>query len=119
LLTNMQQLHSCKGESATQRTVVYRIPLGDEMMLRLMDTPGIGDTRGIAYGILNQEDILATLHHIDKLHAILILLGPAKARLNAMFRFCITELMSHLHRDATGNICFGFTKHMGEQLLAR
>ena len=117
-LLTCNKLRSSKGESATQRTVVYRIPLGDEMMLRLIDTPGIGDTRGIAYDILNQEDILATLHHIDKLHGVLILLRPTNARLNIMFRFCITELMSHLHRDATDNICFGFTNTRGSNYSA-
>ncbi|KAK0725017.1 hypothetical protein B0H67DRAFT_657907 [Lasiosphaeris hirsuta] len=105
--------NSSAGESATQRTIVYRIPLGDEMVLRLIDTPGIGDTRGIGYDIQNQEDILATLHYIERLHGILILLRPANARLNIMFRFCITELMSHLHRDAVNNICFGFTNTRG------
>ncbi|GAB1309980.1 hypothetical protein MFIFM68171_00190 [Madurella fahalii] len=39
--------------------------------------------------------------------------GPDNCRLGIMFRFCITELMSHLHRDAVNNICFGFTNTRG------
>ncbi|KAK1752044.1 Stonustoxin subunit alpha [Echria macrotheca] len=108
-----EERSGAKGESATQRTVVYKIQLGDETVLRLIDTPGIGDTRGISQDALNKEDILATLQNIDKLHGILILLRPANARLGVMFRFCITELMTHLHRDAINNICFGFTNTRG------
>ena len=79
----------------------------------MVDTPGIGDTRGIEQDALNKEDILATLQHISKLHGILILLKPTNARLTVMFRFCITELLTHLHRDAVNNICFGFTNTRG------
>lgn len=98
------------GESATQRTAVYRIPLDDgNTILRLIDTPGIGDTRGVHQDALNMEDILSTLRHIDKLHAILILLKPTNSRLVLTFQFCITELLTHLHREAAHNIVFGFT----------
>jgi len=100
------------GESATQKTTVYRIPLpldGDNTILRLIDTPGIGDTRGAHQDMINMEDILSTLRHIDKLHAILILLKPTNSRLALTFRFCVTELLVHLDRDAVHNIVFGFT----------
>ncbi|KAK4195515.1 Stonustoxin subunit alpha [Triangularia verruculosa] len=107
------EVDSIGGESATQKPIVHLIPLGDEIVLRLIDTPGIGDTRGIGQDALNQQQILATLQHIDKLHGILILLKPDNCRLGVMFRFCITELMTHLHRDAINNICFGFTNTRG------
>ncbi|KXX78463.1 Stonustoxin subunit alpha [Madurella mycetomatis] len=95
------------------KTAVHRIPLNDTTVLRLIDTPGIGDTRGIQQDALNKEDILATLRHIDKLHGILILLKPTNSRLDVMFRFCITELLTHLHQDAASNFCFGFTNTRG------
>jgi hypothetical protein len=99
-----------EGISATQRTAVYRIPLDDgNTILRLIDTPGIGDTRGVHQDALNIEDILLTLRHFEKLHAILILLKPTNSRLVLTFQFCITELLTHLHRDAVHNIIFGFT----------
>src|SRR6202034_3815094 len=37
-----------KGASATQQTTVYPVTNGTST-IRLMDTPGIGDTRGMAY----------------------------------------------------------------------
>jgi predicted GTPase len=48
-----------EGQSATQRTAVCRIPLDDgNKIFRLIDTPGIGDTRGVHQDALNIEDIL-------------------------------------------------------------
>ncbi|KAK3291286.1 uncharacterized protein B0H64DRAFT_45564 [Chaetomium fimeti] len=111
--TSPDEHHGALGESATRKTTVHRIPLNNTTILRFIDTPGIGDTRGIQQDALNKEDILATLRHIDKLHGILILLKPTNSRLDVMFRFCITELLTHLHQDAASNFCFGFTNTRG------
>lgn len=80
-----------------------------ETLIRLIDTPGIGDTRGAAQDKKNMADILASLKTVDVLHGILILLKPNNARLTIMFTFCLKELLTHLHRDAAKNIVFGFT----------
>ncbi|KAH8898919.1 hypothetical protein GQ53DRAFT_878208 [Thozetella sp. PMI_491] len=96
------------GESATQKTTVYPIVVGNRT-IRLIDTPGIGDTRGLSYDKKNMADILATLGSYDDLHGILILLKPNNARLTVMFNFCMKELLTHLHRNAVANIAFGFT----------
>ncbi|KAI0436713.1 hypothetical protein F4803DRAFT_566623 [Xylaria telfairii] len=97
-----------KGASATQHTTVYPVTIGRKT-IRLIDTPGIGDTRGYHYDKRNMADILATLSSYDELHGILILLKPKSSRLNATFRFCMEELLMHLHRSAARNMAFGFT----------
>lgn len=96
------------AQSATQSTTVYRIQIGD-LIVRLIDTPGIGDTRGVEQDKANMAGILSTLASFETLNGILILLKPNSARLTLMFKFCITELLTHLHRDASRNIVFGFT----------
>jgi hypothetical protein len=58
-------------------------------------------------------DILRVLRMYNKLHGILILLKPNEQRLGIMFRFCIQELLTHLHRDAAQNVAFGFTNTRG------
>jgi predicted GTPase len=90
--------------------------MGD-LVIRLIDTPGIGDTRGIEQDKRNFADILSTLASFDKLHGILILLKPNSARLTLMFKFCVTELLTHLHRDAARNMVFGFTKSVKSLVL--
>jgi hypothetical protein len=77
--------------------------------IRLIDTPGIGDTRGIAYDKKNMADILQTLSNYDELHGILILLKSNSARLTISFIYCLKELLKHLHRSASSNMVFGFT----------
>ncbi|KAL4878023.1 hypothetical protein BJY04DRAFT_221595 [Aspergillus karnatakaensis] len=100
------------GVSGTQRTREHTI-FFNECRVRLIDTPGIGDTRGASQDKENMADILSVLQLYPKLHGILILLRPNDQRLDIMFRFCMQELLSHLHRDAAKNIAFGFTNTRG------
>ena len=97
-----------KGSSATQRTQVYPITIG-ATTYRLIDTPGIGDTRGIEYDKTNMADILSTLSSYDELHGVLILLKSNNARMTAQFAYCVKDLLTHLHRSAAANMVFGFT----------
>lgn len=97
-----------KGASATQRTTVYPVTIGTRT-IRLIDTPGIGDTRGVEYDRKNIADILQTLSSYDELHGVLILLKSNAARLTVSFAYCITELLTHLHHSAARNMVFGFT----------
>ncbi|KAF5553080.1 aaa atpase domain-containing protein [Fusarium phyllophilum] len=96
------------GQSATQSTEVYTVDIG-KTRVRLIDTPGIGDTRGIDQDNSNMSDILTVLRTYNNLPGVLILLKPNAARLTVMFRFCIKQLLAHLHRNAASNIMFGFT----------
>ena len=96
------------GQSSTQQTQVYPITVGASTY-RLIDTPGIGDTRGLAFDKSNMADILATVSGYDHLHGILILLKSNVTRLTAHFSFCVKQLLTHLHRNATENVVFGFT----------
>jgi len=110
--TAAEEVVSTEGESATQRTVVHSFQIGDRLV-RLIDTPGIGDTRGIEQDKMNMEDILQALTHYSELHGILILLKTNITRLTTSFKFCITELLTHLHRSAAKNMVFGFTSTRG------
>ncbi|KAK3636662.1 hypothetical protein LTR56_000845 [Elasticomyces elasticus] len=101
-----------KGDSATQRTTVYPVTFrsGDSTRtVRLIDTPGIGDSRGVDADRRNMADILSTLSAYDTVHGILILLKSNNARLTITFRYCIKELLTHLHHNAAANMVFGFT----------
>lgn len=101
-----------KGQSATQTTKVYPFSLGN-LKLRLIDTPGIGDTRGKDQDDKNLENILETLNLFDEIHGICILTKPNSTRITGLFRFCIDELLKHMHRDAARNIAFCFTNSRG------
>lgn len=106
--TSADEHDGSTGESATQKTQVYPLTVGS-WTYRLIDTPGIGDTRGPELDKQNMADILATLSGYDYLHGIIILLKSNASRLTIHFAWCIKELLTHLHRDATRNVVFGFT----------
>jgi GTPase SAR1 family protein len=97
-----------KGESNTQQCRSFVFPIGDRN-LRLIDTPGIGDTRGIEQDTKNFQEILNFIAQYEHLNGICILLKPNEERLNVLFRFCINELLRHLHVDAKENLIFVFT----------
>ncbi|KAG0250389.1 hypothetical protein BG011_008390 [Mortierella polycephala] len=98
------------GQSSTQYCRSYVFPLNDDIKIRLIDTPGIGDTRGVKQDRINFEEILNYISGFDKINGVCILLLPDTSRLTTSFRFCIDELLLHLHKSATDNILFTFTK---------
>jgi hypothetical protein len=106
------EVDGSKGDSATQKATVYPLYFRDTL-IRLIDTPGIGDTRGLEQDKQNMANMLAILRNYPALHGILILLKPNNARLGVMFRFCVKELLTHLHTSAAQNMVFGFTNTRG------
>jgi hypothetical protein len=110
--SNKTENDGSTGKSATQCTSVYAVNI-DNTRVRLIDTPGIGDTGGVEQDNKNMVDILRVLRTYNHLHGILILLKPNAPRLTVMFRFCVKQLFTHLHRNASNNVAFGFTNTRG------
>lgn len=85
----------------------------DIAKFHLIDTPGIGDCRGTDKDKENFENTLAFLTIYDKIHAVVVLLKPNNARLSVAFKFCVLELLTHLHKSLESNIIFAFTNSRG------
>jgi len=96
------------GKSSTEMPKSYVFRRGS-IYVRIIDTPGIGDTRGIDHDRINLQNIMTHLSNLDEINGICVLLKPNYARLTIMFEFCIKQLLTHLHRDACKNIVFCFT----------
>ncbi|ESU44292.1 Ankyrin repeat protein, partial [Giardia duodenalis] len=75
--------------------------------VQLIDTPGIGDTRGYDYDGANLDKIIDFIRDYE-IHGIFILLKP-DTRLSASFKFCVEDLLVHLPVGAKKNIVFCFT----------
>ena len=97
------------GASATQEPKSYLFNLGDKR-IRLIDTPGIGDTRGIDQDKKNFDKILQHISYHERINGVCILMKPNEARIGVVLKFCIQELLSHLDSSAKNNIMFCFTK---------
>lgn len=101
--TNEQ--HNDQGQSVTQQCKSYRIVINDQTRLNIIDTPGIGDTRGLAQDQLNIEHILSFIRKLPHLTAVCILLKPNVERLHASFRLYLHQLFDIIH----SNMIFCFT----------
>nr|XP_023030399.1 uncharacterized protein LOC111518238 [Leptinotarsa decemlineata] len=102
------------GVSATQDVKTYAFPVfGGHVKVRLIDTPGMGDTRGIVQDDANSENILDYIGNLKELHAICFLLKPNNPRLTVFFKYCISQIFSRLDKSARRNIIFVFTNTRG------
>jgi GTPase SAR1 family protein len=97
------------GRSSTRSSNIYSFTV-DDLVINLINTPGIGDTAGRSQDQKNIRNILERLESIDKLSVILFLFKQDKPRLTEAFSYYISELVRHLHVDASKNVLFGFTK---------
>ncbi|CAF4978088.1 unnamed protein product, partial [Rotaria sp. Silwood1] len=102
------------GQSVTQHCKSYTFDLkrsdnNRRRKLRIIDTPGFGDTRGVDQDERNMEYILQYMNNLTYLHAICFLLKPNSSRLNIFFRTCFMQLFSFLAPTAQRNIIFCFT----------
>ncbi|KAG0299643.1 hypothetical protein BGZ98_009877, partial [Dissophora globulifera] len=98
-----------KGHSRTQKCRAYEFPFKDGKMVRFIDTPGIGDTRGGAQDRSNFKEILDFISRYDKINGICVLLLPNVTKLTPPFLFCIEKLFQHLGKSIKDNILFTFT----------
>ena len=96
------------GKSNTQQCRSFVFPIGNRN-LRFIDTPGVGDTRGIEQDVKNFQEILNYIAQYEHLNGVCILLKPNEERMTILFRFCINELLRHLHVSARENLIFVFT----------
>ncbi|KAJ8965089.1 hypothetical protein NQ314_004390 [Rhamnusium bicolor] len=102
------------GVSATQDVKTYVFPmLGEKGKVRLIDTPGMGDTRGIKQDDINCENILSYIGQLHELHAICFLFKPTNARITTFFKYCMAQILSRLDKSASKNIIFVFTNTRG------
>ena len=95
------------GRSNTKQPQSYTFTRDNGQVINLIDTPGLCDTDNIDEE--NFKNILSHIKRYNSIHAICILLKPNNARLTVIFRYCINELLVHLHKGAVDNIIFCFT----------
>lgn len=107
--SDSNELHNDQGQSVTQQCKSYSIPINSQTKLNIIDTPGIGDTRGVKQDKINIQNILSFVQKLNHLNVICILLKPNVERLHISFRLCLTQLFTILHPNVRKNIVFSFT----------
>ncbi|CAF3175632.1 unnamed protein product [Rotaria sp. Silwood2] len=105
--------HDNLGQSVTQHCKSYVFTLRDGesrgQKLRIIDTPGIGDTHGSGQDNANLQHILSYITNLTHLNAICILLKSNNVRLDILFRSWFMELFDMLTENTCDRIIFCFT----------
>ena len=99
------------GQSVTQhcRSYTFALKNSDGKKLQIIDTPGFGDTRGLAQDDYNIEHICQYIRDLPHLDVVCFLLKPNESRLNIFFRSCITRLVAIAGPNIAEKIVFCFT----------
>ncbi|CAF3706643.1 unnamed protein product [Rotaria sp. Silwood1] len=97
------------GQSVTQHCKSYVFKIDTHTYFRIIDTPGMGDTRGLDQDDYNMQHILSFINNLSHLNAICILLKPNESKLNIVLRSYFTHLLNFLSENARHNIIFCFT----------
>ncbi|KAN0048165.1 hypothetical protein ACTA71_002560 [Dictyostelium dimigraforme] len=101
------------GSSVTQFSKQYKFLLPNGKILCLIDAPGVGDPQGPLQDDLHFENILHEISTLKKLNGICILMRPDETRAHVLFKYCLNQLLIHLHASAKDNIFFCFTHTRG------
>ena len=97
------------GRSVTQQCRSYVFPYKADRHVRIIDTPGMSDTRGLDQDDRNMQHILSYINHLPHLDAICILLKPNESRLNVVLRSYFNRLLTFLGPEVGQNVVFCFT----------
>lgn len=61
----------------------------------------------------NIKNMLSYIAHVPEIHGICILMKSNDSKLSVLFRYCVQELLTSLHKNAAKNIMFCFTNARG------
>ena len=105
--------YSGPGQPVTQHCKSYIFTLIDsenrKRKLRLIDTPGIGNVRGVAQDDINMQHILSYLNNLSHLNGVCILMKPTNAQLSIYSRSYFIQLIDYLGESIRDRIMFCFT----------
>ncbi|CAF1055456.1 unnamed protein product [Adineta steineri] len=96
------------SETNTRKCRSFVFTIGNKLM-RVIDTPPVGDTRGVEQDIANSKEINAYIAQYEHLDGICIFLRPNEEILSVSFRYCVQGLIHYLPKNTMENIMFIFT----------
>ncbi|CAF3678779.1 unnamed protein product [Rotaria sp. Silwood1] len=107
--TDLNENHEQQGQSVTQKCKSYIFDLNNRLRLRFIDTPGIGDIRGMNQDIKTFDHILTYITNLSHLNAICLFLKPNSSQLDVFYDSCLNQLLTYLIPRGYNNIMFCFT----------
>uniref|UniRef100_A0AC34EZH5 AIG1-type G domain-containing protein n=1 Tax=Panagrolaimus sp. ES5 TaxID=591445 RepID=A0AC34EZH5_9BILA len=96
------------GHSVTQKPQTYTIS-GNNEIINIIDTPGLGDSRGADQDVINMEYIRTAIIGCEKIDAICFIMPSNTSKLTAHFEVVMRDLLSLFPKTALKNVFFFFT----------
>ncbi|KAF9255381.1 hypothetical protein L218DRAFT_967371 [Marasmius fiardii PR-910] len=99
-----------QSQSQTDAATLYEFKSQNGVVVRILDTPGLGDTRGLTADELHKATIAEAIQdHVDVVNAVLILTNGTVPRLTVATDYALTTLTSIFPRTLVHNIGFIYT----------
>uniref|UniRef100_A0AC34RPC5 AIG1-type G domain-containing protein n=1 Tax=Panagrolaimus sp. JU765 TaxID=591449 RepID=A0AC34RPC5_9BILA len=100
------------GESVTQKPKVHLFKFGNDTV-RIIDTPGLADTRGSDQDEINLKLIQKMVKSQEQIHGICIFIKSNDSKLTPQFEMTVRQLLSVFPKSALNNVFFFFTHCVG------
>ncbi|EJD50579.1 hypothetical protein AURDEDRAFT_58292, partial [Auricularia subglabra TFB-10046 SS5] len=98
------------SQSQTKSAMLYEMVRYDGVLLRVLDTPGLCDTRGIDQDALHKASIASAIRdHVTRLDAIIIMANGTNERLTVPTDYALNTLSAMFPASIAQNIGFLFT----------
>lgn len=98
------------SQSQTKAAMLYEMERYDGVLLRVLDTPGLCDTRGIDQDSLHKASIASAIRdHVTRLDAIIIMANGTNERLTVPTDYALNTLSAMFPASIAQNIGFLFT----------
>jgi GTPase SAR1 family protein len=101
-------LSAGQHESQTQRCSMYTFS-SEDFDLMLIDTPGLGDTRGVDQDKLNVVMISEQVARLGTFNAIILLHRASDVRADSTVSYLINELRAIMSKECQNNIIVAFS----------
>ncbi|QRW23116.1 AIG1 domain-containing protein [Rhizoctonia solani] len=99
-----------KSCSQTEKTKLYEFKTpGGGFTIRMLDTPGLGDSRGLEQDKINQKDITNEISKLGTIDAVVIMSNATTERLGPVTAYALQILVTIFPRSVLHNIGFIFT----------
>ena len=92
-----------KGKSMTQCSKKHEVTHGKAKFV-ILDTPGMGDTRGLDQNKQNLQNIIDTTKQLEFINAICIVANGTQERLTISFKYVFNELQAFFPKTVMANI---------------
>jgi len=88
----------------------YPLTSKNDIVIRILDTPGLADTRGIEQDELHKKSIATQIEeHIDTVTAVLVLANGTVPRVTVGTNYALSTLSAIFPKPLANNIAFVFT----------